>query len=402
MINNNSKICFFGTFPPRECGIATFTRDLSSAIDKRLPPSIKTGVIAMNRNGVNIYNYPKEVVHQISDTDMNDYMDVARKINASPKIKLVNIQHEYGIFGGDWGDYILAFLEVIEKPVIATFHCILMDPNEKLKKVVKSISERVSCMIVMTEKAVELLRNVYGVTSEIKIIPHGIPVTNFETQEEEKRELGYSDKIILSSFGMVSSGKGYEQVIEALPGVVKKFPNLIYLIVGETHPDIRKHEGEEYRNFLNEKIKELNLEKHVKFYNKYVTLQEIIKYLKATDIYLSSGLNPEQITSGTLSYAMGCGRAVISTPFLHAKDVLDGKRGLLAEFENPESFERAILHLLENPGIRKEMEKEAYYYTRHMTWPNVAINYCDLFKNYTNLEYGEIGCTLFGRRSRRR
>ncbi len=382
---NESNILYLSTYPPRECGIATFARDLTSAIDKRIAPKLKTGVVAINSNGVNVYNYPNRVVHQISDTDMNDYIELAKKINASPNIKLVNVQHEYGMFGGEWGDYILPLLEIIEKPIVLTLHCVLPEPDEKLKRVVKAISESVDVIIVMTQKAVSLLRNVYKVNSEIQVIPHGIPVANFETQEKEKESLGYSDKIILSSYGLMSRNKGYEYVIESLPEVVKKYPNLIYLIVGETHPNIRKRDGEEYRNFLTNKIKKLGLEKNVKFYNKYITDAETIKYLKATDIYIAASNDPTQITSGTLPRAMGCGRAAISTPFPHAKDIITPERGLLTEFRNPESFKKAILYLLDNPELRRSMEKNAYYYTRPMTWSNVAIQYCDLFKKLMNI-----------------
>ncbi len=385
-----SNILYLSTYPPRECGIATFARDLTSAVNKRISSSIKTGVVAINSNGVNIYNYPRKVVHQISDTDMNDYIELAKSINSSDNIKLVNIQHEYGMFGGEWGDHLLAFLEIVKKPVTLTIHCILPEPDEKLKRVVKSIGESVECIIVMTEKGVELLREVYGVNSEIQVIPHGIPVATFESQEKEKNDLGYSDKIVLSSYGLMSINKGYEYVIKSLPEVVEKYPNLIYLIIGETHPNIRKEEGEKYRNYLTKLIKKLNLEKHVKFYNKYITEQEKIKYLKATDIYISPSNDPTQITSGTMPVAMGCGRAVISTPFLHAKDIITPERGLLADFQNPDSFRDAILTLLDNPSMRKEMEKKAYFYTRYMTWPNVAIQYCDLFKKYMNLHTEEI------------
>ncbi len=388
---NEANILYLSTYPPRECGIATFARDLTNAIDKRISSSIKTGVVAMNSNGVNIYNYPKKVIHQISDTDMNDYIELAKSVNSSDNIKLVNIQHEYGMFGGEWGDHLLAFLEIVKKPVTLTIHCILPEPNEKLKRVVKAIGESVECIIVMTEKGVELLREVYGVDSEIQVIPHGIPVATFESQEREKNNLGYSDKIVLSSYGLMSRNKGYEYVIKSLPEIVEKYPNLIYLIIGETHPNIRREEGEEYRNYLTSLIKKLNLEKHVKFYNKYITEQEKIKYLKATDIYISPSNDPTQITSGTMPVAMGCGRAVVSTPFLHAKDIINSERGLLADFQNPDSFKDAILTLLDNPSMRKEMEKKSYFYTRHMTWPNVAIQYCDLFKRYLNIPQEEIG-----------
>ena len=353
-----ASILYLSTYPPRECGIATFARDLISSIDKRISPSIKTGVVAMNRNGVNIYNYPKKVVHQMSDTDMNDYIELAKRVNSSDKIKLVNIQHEYGMFGGEWGDYILAFLELVEKPVVLTLHCILPEPNDKLKRVVKAISEAVDCIVVMADKGVEILREVYEVDSDIQVIPHGIPVATFESQDKEKANLGYEDKIILSSYGLMSRNKGYEQVIKALPRVVEKYPNLLYIIIGETHPDIRKHEGEEYRNYLTKLIKRLGLEGNVKFYNKYITDKEKIKYLKATDIYLAASNDPTQITSGTMPTAMGCGRAIISTPFLHAKDIVSNERGHLVKFNDPESFTHAILDLLDNPEYRRKMEKK--------------------------------------------
>ena len=196
----------------------------------------------------------------------------------------------------------------------------------------------------------------------------------------------FSDKQVLTSFGLISPGKGYEKVIESLPEVVEKFPNLLYLILGQTHPVVRKEEGEKYRNFLENKVKELNLQANVKFYNKYMTLQEIIKYLEATDIYISSSTNPNQITSGTLAYAMGCGRAVISTPFLHAKDLLPNKeRGLLAEFDNPKSFSETIFEILSNENLKKTMEINAYTYSRHMTWPNVALSYLNLFKKHLEI-----------------
>ena len=379
-------ILFVTTFPPRECGIATFTKDLTDAFDRRLSPKIKSRILAINSNGINIYNYPKKVQLQISDNEINDYIETAKKINSMKNIKLVCIQHEFGLFGGDYGDNLLAFLEIIEKPIVITFHSVLPSPNEKLKKVVKAISEKVNEIIVMTPAAVKILQEDYQIETPIKIIPHGIPTTTLESQEREKKRLALQNKIILSSFGMISSGKGYEYVIEALPEVVKKFPNLQYLIIGETHPIVRKKEGEKYRNFLQEKVKSLGLEKNVKFYNKYVTLSEIIKYLKASDIYISSSLDPKQITSGTLAYAMGCGRTVISTPFLHAKDAVTSDKGMLVEFNNPESFEKAIVSLLEDKKARKQMEKNAYYQSRYMTWPNVAFAYTKVFQKYISIE----------------
>ncbi len=376
-------ILFMGTYPPRECGIATFTKDLSDSIDNKFNPYIKTKILAMNNNGLNIYNYPKKVIYQLSDTEKLDYINLAKNINKNDSIKFVCIQHEFGIFGGIYGEYLIDFLKTLNKPKIITFHSILPKPDEKRLQVVKDISENVDEIIVMTKKGVEILENDYKIKTKIKIIPHGIPSVSFESQKRSKKDMGYADKIILSSFGMVNSGKGYEYVIESLPEVVKKYPNLLYLIVGATHPIVRRNEGESYRNILGKKIKELGLEKNVKFYNKYITIKEIIKYLKATDIYISSSLTPEQITSGTLVYAMGCGRATISTPFLHAQDTINHERGiLLPDFKNSESFKNAILKILSNKESLKEIEQNSYSFSRHMAWPNVAISYGESIREF--------------------
>ena len=380
---DSNIILFVGSYPPRECGIATFTKDLTNAIDNKFNPHIKTKILAMNNNGLNIYNYPKKVIYQLSDSEREDYINVAKKINQNDSIKLVCIQHEFGIFGGEYGEYLIDFLKNLNKPNIITFHSIIPQPDEKRIQVVKNISENVDEIIVMTKKGVDILKEEYKIKTKIKIIPHGIPTVSFEKQKKAKKEIGYNDRIILSSFGMINSGKGYEYVIESLPEVVKKYPNLLYLIVGATHPVVRRNEGEDYRNKLGKIVKDLGLEKNVKFYNKYITLREIIKYLKATDIYISSSLTPEQITSGTLVYAMGCGRATISTPFLHAQDAINNERGiLLPDFENSESFKEAILKILSDNNKLKEIEQNSYSFSRHMTWPNVAISYGESIREF--------------------
>ncbi|MBU1199813.1 MAG: glycosyltransferase [Nanoarchaeota archaeon] len=378
-------ILYIGTFPPRECGIATFTKDLATAMDKQFSPLIKSKILAMNDDSTNIYNYPKDVILEISDTDISEYIETAKMINKMDAVKMVSIQHEFGIFGGEYGSYLIAFLEILEKPVFITFHCVLPNPDDKLKKVVYSLAEKSESIIVMTKKGIDILRNDYGIKTDIKLIPHGIPSVAFNSSQKEKTRLSYKNRIILSSFGMMNFNKGYEYVIDALPKVVEKFPNVLYLIVGETHPIVRKKEGEQYRNFLESKVKELSLQKHVKFYNKYVKLSEIIRYLEATDIYMCSNNNPNQITSGTLAYALGVGRAVISTPFLHAKDIITPERGILVNFKDKDSFSDAILKILSDPALKEQMGKNAYSYTRHMTWPNVALSYMDLFNKYLNI-----------------
>ncbi|MEK6843835.1 MAG: glycosyltransferase [Nanoarchaeota archaeon] len=383
MQKDEPVILYMATYPPRECGIATFTKDISDAIDRRFFPSIKTRILAMNNNGTNIYNYPKRVMFQISDTEISNYLEIANKINKSKEIKLINIQHEFGIFGGEFGEYLIPFLEVLKKPVVITLHSLIPFPNEKLKNVVQEISKRVNALIVMTKKGVDILREHYGIVNgkpKVYVIPHGIPNVTFESQQKEKKNLGFENNTILLTFGMMGPGKGYEHVIESLPEIVKSYPNLLYLIVGETHPMVRKREGEQYRNSLDARIKRLKLQKHVKFYNKYVTQSEIISYIKASDIYLCTPDNPNQITSGTLAYAMGSGRTVIATPFIHAKDIVTENRGRLVEFKNSESIKNALSELLSIKEKRKDMERNSYYYTRHMTWPNVAMAYGRVFK----------------------
>ncbi len=383
-----NMVLFMSTYPPRECGIATFTQDLAEVIDKQFSPVIKTRVIALNKNGTNIYNYPRKVILQISDTDISDFIEQAKKINKMRNIKLVSIQHEFGLYSGEYGEYILAFLEVLKKSAIITFHSVLPNPNKKLRTVVQEIAKRVRHIIVMTDAAIGILRGDYGITTPISIIPHGIPNVAFESQQREKKNLGFHNRIVLSSFGMMSKNKGYEYVIEALPELIKKFPNILYLIVGETHPIVRKKEGEKYRNMLEREVKERHLQKHVKFYNKYLTKKEIIQYLKATDIYVCPSLTPEQITSGTLVYAMGCGRAVIATPFLHARDIVTRDRGRLVSFGSALSIRKAIAELLGRQDTIRELEKNAYAYTRPMIWQNVGISYTKLFSS--SLEVPEI------------
>lgn len=380
-----SWILYMSTFPPRECGIATFTRDLTTAIDKKFNPRVKSKILAMNKNSINTYNYPDDVLFQVDDENIQEYIDVARKINETNAIKLVNIQHEFGIHGGKYGKNLIHFIEMLNKPLIVTFHSVKPNPDDERKRIVQSISRKALCLIVMNKLAVDMLRSDYKIDTEIVVIPHGVPTIEFDSGTKEKIKLGYKDKIVLLTFGFLRSFKGYEYVIKALPEVIKKFPNVLYLIVGETHPVERKEKGENYRNLLEKKVKELGLQRHVKFYNKYLKLNEIVSYLKAADIYIAPNLNPNQMTSGTLSYAMGCGKVVVSTPTLHAKEAITPKRGLLVEFKNPNSFAHAIIKLLSNPSLRLQMEKNTYSYTRNMTWPSVASSYMNIFNKYVGL-----------------
>ncbi len=381
----DSKICFLSNFPPKECGIATFTQDLISSMNKRFNPKVKSRVIALNEES-SLYNYDSRVILQMNKDYLEDYIAMAKRINRSEKIKMVCIQHEFGIFGGEYGSYIIPFLETIEKPVVVTFHSVLPNPNNLRKKVVKFIGDKSAAIVVMADIAVDILNNDYGISrNKIHVVRHGIPDTSFQDNEPYKKKLRLENKIVLSTFGLLSRGKGIEYMIKALPPLVKKYPNLLYLIIGETHPVIRKREGEEYRNSLIALVKKLKLEHNVKFYNKYLDLNEIIEYLIASDIYVCTNLERNQIVSGTLSYALGCGKATVSTPNIYAEEVLSEGRGLLAKFQNPKSYAEAIDKILSDKELRKSLEQNAYAFGRSMIWSNVASGYLSIFNKVVKL-----------------
>ena len=387
---NQSVIVYLSSYPPRKCGIASFTQDLATAMDYIANPKIKSKVIALNDNG-NSYSYNGSVISQISDIDNQSYLDAAQKINEDDNIKLVNVQHEFKLFGSDYGDNLIQFLEAVKKPVVTTLHTVLPWPSVHRINIVQSIAKNSEYLNVLTQSAIKILKEDYGIKDKkIVFIPHGIHDIPFQKNGNLKELLGYQDRIILTSFGFLrpgngvrSSGRGYEYVLEALPEIVKQFPNVLYLIIGVTHPKILKKEGEKYREFLEYKVRNMGLENNVKFINKYVKLEELFQYLKATDVYICSALNTDQIVSGTLAYAMGCGCAVVATPFLHAKDILTPERGiLLDEFRKPELISKAVIKILSNPKLKQNLRKNAYSYTRHMTWNNVALAYKNVFEKY--------------------
>lgn len=373
---NKSWVVFLSTFPPRECGIAAFTQDLSSTFNQLYAPDIESKIVAMNVSDVQEFNYPKKVIYQISQSKTQDYADVARKLNSLPEVKLVNIQHEFGIFGEDWGSNLLVFLDTIKKPVVITFHTVLPDPETRLEEVVNELAGKADMIVVFTKRSKDILLQDYAVEkNKIQVIPHGIHPVTLTESAAAKASLNFSGRTVLTSFGFLSEGKGVEYVIEALPEVIKKFPDAVYLIIGTTHPLVLQKKGEKYRNFLLDKVYKLKLAGHVKFYNRYLELGELLEFLKATDIYISPSLNPNQAVSGTLSYALGTGRAVISTAFAQAKEAITPNVGILVDFKKPKEFTAALIKLLSNEPLRKEMGKNAYFSTRSMIWPNVTIAY---------------------------
>ncbi|MCJ7520892.1 MAG: glycosyltransferase [Dehalococcoidia bacterium] len=381
--NAELSILYVSTFPPRMCGIATVTQDLTHAMDKMLSPRVESRILALNPNDVLSYHYSRKVILQLNKENQQDYVEVARKINSMDEVLLVDIQHEFGIFGGERGSYLIPFICTLKKPTVINFHTVLPEPDGELRNTVRSLAENVSAITVMTELSRKILVQDYEIPNrKIRVIPHGIHSQSFVSSRHAKMALGFSDRVVLSTFGLLNRGKGLEYVIEALPEVIKRFPSVIYIYFGVTHPVVLREEGESYRNEIIKKIYELNLFDHVKLYNKYFPIGELLRFLKATDIYISPGLEQNQAVSGTLSYALGTGRPVISTPFANAKELITDDVGILVKFRDPRSFADAIIRLLEDEELRLQMGKNAYFGTRRMIWSNVAIRQAEVFSEY--------------------
>lgn len=386
-ISNNTKICFLSNYPPKECGISIFTENLTNSMNKAFNPKLRSRVIALN-DPESHHRYNNKVIFQITRNSPQEYIEIAQRINDNNEIKLVCIQHEFGLFGGNYGEDILYFLDAIEKPVVVTFHSVLPHPNEDRKRIVKQISTKASAIIVMAQAAIEILNKDYGIEkSKIYVIHHGTPNAKFISPDQYKKKLGFEGRTVIFTFGLLSRGKGIEYMIKALPPLVEKYPYLLYFVSGETHPNVRMEEGESYRNELIELVKELGLENHVKFQNMYVPTKELADpYILACDIYAFTNLEREQITSGTLAYALSCGRPIVSTPVMYAEELLEQNRGIVIDnFKDPKAFTEALDKLLSNPELRSKMSEAAYAFGRQMIWSNVARRHLTVFNRVVKL-----------------
>jgi glycosyltransferase involved in cell wall biosynthesis len=374
--SNHKRIAYLSSYPPRECGIATYTKDLLNAIDELsvYKPAI---VIAVNEKGA-IYHYDKRVKQVIERDKINDYIQAAHYINTSD-VNIVNLQHEFGLFGGDYGEHLIGFLETVKKPVVTTLHTVEPNFNPKAEAVLRKIIAKSESIVVIVHVAIDLLEKQGIPIKRYAVIPHGCPYIPFVNSEKVKASLGLKDRFVISTFGLISRAKGIQYAIQALPLVVEKAPNAIYLVIGETHPEVRKNEGEKYRKRLMKLVDELGLENHVRFYNRFLSKRELISYLQATDVYVTPYLSPNQISSGTLAYAMGAGRAVVSTPYLHAKEALAEDRGLFCKFHDSRTIADGINKLL-NEKLRESIQTKAYDYSRRFVWSNVAKEYVKLFE----------------------
>ncbi|MBE9491258.1 MAG: glycosyltransferase family 4 protein [Bacteroidetes bacterium] len=373
------KIAYIGTYPPRECGIGTFTRNLFISMNNKQETTKKSNegfVVALNDHD-QVYDYPNEVDLTIRQEHQRDYLSAAKFINFSGA-DICILEHEFGIFGGHNGVYILPLLYRLEIPLIVTLHTIVKNPSYNEKAVLQEICKMANKIIVMSNKAIEFLISIYNVPEEkIDIIEHGVPDLQF-SQELSKKEFNLENKKVLLTFGFVSRNKGIETVIKALPKITKRYPKTIYLVLGKTHPNVLRYSGEEYRIYLKRLIKSLSLENHVFFLNKFIDQKELFKYLSASDIYITPYLNEAQITSGTLSYAIGVGTAVISTPYWHAQELLANGRGRLFNFHDSEELSNILIELLDNPEILRNHREKAYHYGRKITWPKIGKKYIAL------------------------
>ncbi|MBW1697938.1 MAG: glycosyltransferase family 4 protein [Deltaproteobacteria bacterium] len=375
--HNSESIVVIGNYLPRKCGLATFTHDLCEALARELSSLEKVIAVAMDdiESG---YKYPDRVKFEIREGVQADYLRAAEFLNVN-QIDVAILQHEYGIFGGQSGAHVFHLLDNLRMPIITTLHTVLSRPAADQKAVIVELGNLSERLTVMTHKGKELLEAVYSIPeNKITVIPHGIPDVPFVDSCYYKDQFGLERRKVILTFGLLGPDKGIEYMIDAMPEIVKKHPDAIYVVLGATHPHIVKSMGEKYRHGLQQRIQRLGLEKHVMFFNRFLDLQTLIQFLTTADVYVTPYLKKEQIVSGTLSYAMGAGKVVVSTPYWHAEEMLQDDRGILVPFKDADALSKAVIDLLSNDIKRNRMRKSAYQYCRSMIWKEVARSYITL------------------------
>jgi glycosyltransferase involved in cell wall biosynthesis len=372
------RIAFLGDYFPRLCGIATFTNDLCEAVASAAPDS-DCFVGAVN-DRVEGYDYPARVRFELQEKELDSYRRAADFLNFN-NADVLCVQHEFGIYGGSAGSHLLALLKEVHMPVVTTLHTVLQNPTSSQRKVMMELAARSDRLVVMARKGAEILRDTYGIPDDkIDIIAHGIPDLPFIESGFYKEQLGVEGREVLLTFGLIGPGKGIEHAIEALARVVQAHPNVVYLVLGATHPHLLAHEGERYRLSLERLAEDLGVKGNVIFYNRFVSLDDLKEFIGATDIYLTPYLHEAQITSGTLAYVFGSGKAVVSTPYWHAKELLEDGRGVLVPFEDPQAIAEGVCGLLNDPERLEKIRREAYAMGRDMLWPSVAERYLESFQ----------------------
>jgi glycosyltransferase involved in cell wall biosynthesis len=380
-LKETSKICkiaFVGDHLPRKCGIATFTTDLQQAVAAAHPQS-HCFVVAVN-DFADGYSYPEEVRFEIEEQDLSSYLRAADFLNIS-NVDVVCVQHEFGIYGGPAGGHILAFLRELRMPVVTTLHTVLREPNADQRRVMDGLIALSTRLVVMADRGRQMLRDIYLVpAAKIDLIPHGIPDVGFVDPAYFKDLFGVEGRIVLLTFGLLSPNKGIEHVLNALPQIVAEFPEVVYIVLGATHPNELREHGEAYRTSLELVAKKNKVDKNVIFYNQFVDLENLKEFIGAADLYITPYLNEAQITSGTLAYAFGAGKAVVSTPYWHAAELLADDRGVLVPFADAAALGREVCALLGDDTRRHAMRKNAYRIGREMIWSNAAQLYMRAFE----------------------
>lgn len=372
-----SRIAVIGNYLPRHCGIATFTTDLCAAI------SMECGSARLMALPVNDteegYDYPDRVRWSLAQDDVKSYQDAAEFLNFN-NIDMVCLQHEYGIFGGPAGGHILHLLRGLKMPVVTTLHTVLREPNPDQMLVMEEIAELSDRLIVMSQLSSQFLQEIFKVPgSKIDMVPHGVPDLPFLDPNFYKDRFGVEGKAVLLTFGLLSPNKGIENVIQALPQILSKHKNVAYIVAGATHPHILRREGDTYRASLQSLAKEIGVESQVIFHDRFVSPEEMVEFIGSADIYITPYRHEAQVVSGTLAYALGAGKAIISTPYWHAIELLDDRRGALVPFQNPDAIAHKTIELLDTPAIRHGMRKRAYLFGRDMVWKRVAQGYMESF-----------------------
>lgn len=371
------KVAFISSYPPRKCGIATFTSDLVVNVKLASEGRFEPLVIAM-QSGTEL-KYDKLVKLKIRRNIEYDYIRAANYINFSD-VDIVSIQHEFGLFGGEGGSYLNLILERLNKPVITTLHTVLEKPATEYFDCLTDVCEVSDKVIVMNERGITMLRDIYGVPEvKIELIPHGIPDLPFVDTSYYKHKLGIAGRKTILTFGLLSKNKGIEVMLRALPEIVKAHPSILYMVLGTTHPEVLRLEGQSYKFKLEKIIRELGLQKNVVFHNRFVSNGELLQFLGAADIYVTPYLNKEQLTSGTLAFAVGAGKAVVSTPYWAAEELLAESRGILVRFGDSEHLAQSIAKVLNNESLFSRMKRLAYEYGRLITWPRIGQAYWELF-----------------------
>jgi glycosyltransferase involved in cell wall biosynthesis len=372
-LERSLSIAFVATCPPRQCGIATFSSDLERAL-KTADKSVLIQWAAINE-ATSIHLYGPAVRWRIRQGDPGSYRSAAEHLNRAA-VDVVSLQHEFGLYG-TWGDpfedHLVPFLDILEKPLVTTLHSVLPDPSPSVRAAVQRIAQRSTMLVVMAERARSLLIDDYGIAQQqLCVVPHGVPPVQPRGRTRIKEQLDLSGRTIITTFGLVDPRKGLEYMIDAMQVVRQHDSTALYLIVGKTHPDLVRSEGEAYRRKLWQLVKEHGLQQHVEFVDEYLTQAQIVDYLLASDVYVTPYLDPKQITSGTLAYALGAGKAIVSTPYPHAVEVLTAERGMLVPFRSSSALADATLRILRDPVFKRQLEHEAYAYGRETAWPRVG------------------------------